>query len=44
MKRGPVEFNHAISYVNKIKVSSTPSRNWGLRPGSEVKALISELP
>lgn len=22
-KRGPVEFNHAISYVNKIKVSST---------------------
>lgn len=20
-KRGPVEFNHAISYVNKIKVS-----------------------
>lgn len=21
-KRGPVEFNHAISYVNKIKVSS----------------------
>jgi paired amphipathic helix protein Sin3a len=21
MKRGPVEFNHAISYVNKIKVS-----------------------
>ena len=25
MKRGPVEFNHAISYVNKIKVSSTPN-------------------
>ena len=26
-KRGPVEFNHAISYVNKIKVSSPfPSR------------------
>lgn len=26
-KRGPVEFNHAISYVNKIKVSySLPSR------------------
>lgn len=22
-KRGPVEFNHAISYVNKIKVSNT---------------------
>lgn len=22
-KRGPVEFNHAISYVNKIKVSDT---------------------
>jgi histone deacetylase complex regulatory component SIN3 len=22
-KRGPVEFNHAISYVNKIKVSSS---------------------
>lgn len=21
-KRGPVEFNHAISYVNKIKVSA----------------------
>lgn len=21
-KRGPVEFNHAISYVNKIKVSN----------------------
>jgi len=21
-KRGPVEFNHAISYVNKIKVST----------------------
>jgi hypothetical protein len=21
LKRGPVEFNHAISYVNKIKVS-----------------------
>ena len=24
-KRGPVEFNHAISYVNKIKVSECPS-------------------
>jgi paired amphipathic helix protein Sin3a len=24
-KRGPVEFNHAISYVNKIKVSSALS-------------------
>ena len=23
MKRGPVEFNHAISYVNKIKVSTS---------------------
>lgn len=23
-KRGPVEFNHAISYVNKIKVSTSP--------------------
>lgn len=23
-KRGPVEFNHAISYVNKIKVCITP--------------------
>lgn len=23
-KRGPVEFNHAISYVNKIKVSNSP--------------------
>jgi paired amphipathic helix protein Sin3a len=23
-KRGPVEFNHAISYVNKIKVSTCP--------------------
>lgn len=23
LKRGPVEFNHAISYVNKIKVSSS---------------------
>ena len=22
LKRGPVEFNHAISYVNKIKVCS----------------------
>jgi histone deacetylase complex regulatory component SIN3 len=21
-RRGPVEFNHAISYVNKIKVST----------------------
>lgn len=26
MKRGPVEFNHAISYVNKIKVSGFRSR------------------
>lgn len=25
--RGPVEFNHAISYVNKIKVSATSFRN-----------------
>jgi paired amphipathic helix protein Sin3a len=24
-KRGPVEFNHAISYVNKIKVCTSPS-------------------
>jgi paired amphipathic helix protein Sin3a len=24
-KRGPVEFNHAINYVNKIKVSTTLS-------------------
>jgi paired amphipathic helix protein Sin3a len=24
-KRGPVEFNHAISYVNKIKVCGSPS-------------------
>ena len=24
-KRGPVEFNHAISYVNKIKVSISPT-------------------
>lgn len=24
-KRGPVEFNHAISYVNKIKVSPNPA-------------------
>ena len=24
-KRGPVEFNHAISYVNKIKVSPAPT-------------------
>lgn len=24
-KRGPVEFNHAISYVNKIKVSKAIS-------------------
>jgi paired amphipathic helix protein Sin3a len=24
-KRGPVEFNHAISYVNKIKVFSLTS-------------------
>lgn len=23
-RRGPVEFNHAISYVNKIKVNTTP--------------------
>ena len=23
-KRGPVEFNHAISYVNKIKVRHNP--------------------
>jgi paired amphipathic helix protein Sin3a len=27
MKRGPVEFNHAISYVNKIKVSLVAKRN-----------------
>ena len=26
-KRGPVEFNHAISYVNKIKVRSTLNLN-----------------
>lgn len=25
-KRGPVEFNHAISYVNKIKVSGRETR------------------
>lgn len=25
-KRGPVEFNHAISYVNKIKVRTIPNR------------------
>jgi paired amphipathic helix protein Sin3a len=25
-KRGPVEFNHAISYVNKIKVSGRGNR------------------
>ena len=25
-RRGPVEFNHAISYVNKIKVSRSTSR------------------
>jgi paired amphipathic helix protein Sin3a len=25
-KRGPVEFNHAISYVNKIKVSKSVMR------------------
>ena len=24
--KGPVEFNHAISYVNKIKVSHTITR------------------
>ena len=27
MKRGPVEFNHAISYVNKIKVSQPHANN-----------------
>jgi len=27
-KRGPVEFNHAISYVNKIKVSSPSFHKW----------------
>lgn len=29
-KRGPVEFNHAISYVNKIKVNTQPM-TWSLR-------------
>lgn len=27
-KRGPVEFNHAISYVNKIKVSDRRTTQW----------------
>lgn len=27
-KRGPVEFNHAISYVNKIKVTRYHRRSW----------------
>jgi hypothetical protein len=41
MKRGPVEFNHAISYVNKIKVSGLQyGRGGGLRgPRNKVNAL-----
>ena len=35
-KRGPVEFNHAISYVNKIKVSAPP-------PGVMLKNLIRSI-
>lgn len=35
-KRGPVEFNHAISYVNKIKVSGFGTR---VRLGSELLLL-----
>lgn len=33
-KRGPVEFNHAISYVNKIKVSAFPLAGGGLSGSS----------
>lgn len=42
-KRGPVEFNHAISYVNKIKASSTSvgTRRWPAR--ADVKAFLTEL-
>ena len=41
MKRGPVEFNHAISYVNKIKVSRLQYWKWQWqgRPDNGVKAL-----
>jgi paired amphipathic helix protein Sin3a len=31
-KRGPVEFNHAISYVNKIKVSASHENGRHVRP------------
>lgn len=34
MKRGPVEFNHAISYVNKIKVSVLCKRSRHARRGN----------
>lgn len=34
-KRGPVEFNHAISYVNKIKVSLLPRAQWTNRRANE---------
>ena len=38
IKRGPVEFNHAISYVNKIKVSRLQDRKWRWQesPGTRV--------
>lgn len=34
-KRGPVEFNHAIGYVNKIKVSLLPRAQWTNRRANE---------
>lgn len=43
LKRGPVEFNHAISYVNKIKVSATgPLSKMDSRP--EMRRSVANLP
>ncbi|KAK6070384.1 histone deacetylase interacting [Seiridium cupressi] len=40
-KRGPVEFNHAISYVNKIKVRNNPYSKTGPYQGGQ--AFLSPL-
>jgi paired amphipathic helix protein Sin3a len=37
-KRGPVEFNHAISYVNKIKVSlNSSSPLYSIKPSRRIR-------
>lgn len=42
-KRGPVEFNHAISYVNKIKVGVVSSRGRALTDNDRIDLLSSQI-